>query len=114
MLKPEHTPHGIELNLRGIGQLFNAMNPVPFPGKDLNGGAEEFLLSGMPEFPLDEPVVLVVHPSEFPAARIRSLSLHRTGTIISPIGATQPVGVSAAAKEGQQSLPSEFCFRRLV
>ena len=67
MHKPERAPHRIELNLREIGQLFNTMDPAPFPEKDLDGDAEEFILSWVREFPLDEPVVLVVHLSEFPA-----------------------------------------------
>jgi len=67
MPKPEHTPHRIELNLREIGQLFNTMDPAPFPEKDLDGDAEEFIFSWVQEFPLDEPVVLVVHLNEFPA-----------------------------------------------
>ena len=67
MHKPEHPPHRIELNLREIGQLFNTMDPAPFPEKDLDGDAEEFILIWVREFPLDEPVVLVVHLNEFPA-----------------------------------------------
>ena len=67
MPKPERTPHRIELNLREVGQLFNTMDPAPFPEKDLDGDAEEFILSWVREFPLDEPVVLVVHLNEFPA-----------------------------------------------
>jgi len=43
------------------------MDPAPFPEKDLDGDAEEFILSWVQEFPLDEPVVLVVHLNEFPA-----------------------------------------------
>jgi hypothetical protein len=67
MPKPERTPHRIELNLREIGQLFNTMDPAPFPEKDLDGDAEEFILSWVREFPLDEPVALVVHLNELPA-----------------------------------------------
>ena len=66
MPKAEHASHRIELNLREIGQLFNTMDPAPFPEKDLDGDAEEFILSWVCEFPLDEPVVLVVHLNEFP------------------------------------------------
>jgi hypothetical protein len=67
MHRPERAPHRIELNLREIGQLFNTMDPAPFPEKDLDGDAEEFILSWVREFPLDEPVVLVVHLNKFPA-----------------------------------------------
>jgi len=67
MPKPERASHRIELNLREIGQLFNTMDPAPFQEKDLDGDAEEFILSWVREFPLDEPVALVVHLNEFPA-----------------------------------------------
>ncbi len=65
--KPKHPPHKIELNLREVGQLFNTMDPAPFPEKDLDSDAEEFILSWVGEFPLDEPVSLVVHVAELPA-----------------------------------------------
>ena len=65
--KPKHPPHKIELNLREVAQLFNTMDPAPFPEKDLDGDAEEFILSWVHEFPLNEPVSLVVHLAEFPA-----------------------------------------------
>ena len=65
--KPKHPPHKIELNLREVGQLFNTMDPAPFPEKDLDNDAEEFILSWVGEFPLDEPVSLVVHLAELPA-----------------------------------------------
>jgi len=65
--KTKHPPHKIELNLREVGQLFNTMDPAPFPEKDLDGDAEEFILGWVREFPLDEPVSLVVHLAEFPA-----------------------------------------------
>jgi hypothetical protein len=67
MPKPERATHRIELNLREVGQLFNTMDPAPFPEKDLDGDAEEFILGWVREFPLDEAVVLVVHLKEFPA-----------------------------------------------
>jgi hypothetical protein len=61
-------PHRIELNLREIGQLFNSMDPSPFYEKDLDHDAEEFIESWAQEFPRHEPVTLVVHLKEFPAA----------------------------------------------
>jgi hypothetical protein len=66
MEKSGRTPHRIELKLREVGQLFNTMDPAPFPEKDLDGDAEEFILSWVREFPLDEPVLLVVHLGESP------------------------------------------------
>ncbi|MEI7941167.1 MAG: hypothetical protein WCK27_31210, partial [Verrucomicrobiota bacterium] len=49
-------PHRIELNLQSLNQLFNTMDPSPFHEKDLDHDAEEFIVSWMREFPLDEPV----------------------------------------------------------
>lgn len=57
----ESKVHRIELNLRDVGQLFNTMDPSPFYEKDLDHDAEEFIVSWAREFPLDDPIVLVVH-----------------------------------------------------
>jgi hypothetical protein len=59
--------HRMEINLRDINQLFNTMDPSPFHEKDLDHDAEEFIESWAREFPLPEPVVLVVHLSQPPA-----------------------------------------------
>src|SRR5580765_5415759 len=59
----------IELNLRDIDQLFNTIDPSPFHEKDLDRDAEEFIVSWTREFPLREPVVLVIHLSELPAGK---------------------------------------------
>jgi hypothetical protein len=64
--QPKHPPHKIELNLREVGQLFNTMDPAPFPEKDLDSDAEEFIMNWVGEFPLNEPVSLVVHLAELP------------------------------------------------
>lgn len=56
--------HRIELDLRDIHQLFNSMDPSPFHEKDLDADAEEFMVSWAQEFPLGDPVALVVHLRE--------------------------------------------------
>ncbi|HTI69541.1 MAG TPA: hypothetical protein VMF06_06230 [Candidatus Limnocylindria bacterium] len=61
-----HPPHRIEVNLRNVGQLFNTMDPSPFHEKDLDGDAEAFIESWANEFPVEEPVTLVVHLAETP------------------------------------------------
>ncbi len=71
--KPKNPTHKIELNLRSVGQLFNTMDPAPFPEKDLDGDAEEFILSWVREFPLNEPVSLLVHLAELPAENAQSV-----------------------------------------
>ena len=64
---PSRQSHRIELNLRDAGQLFNTMDPSPFHEKDLDDDAEEFIESWAREYPLDEPVTLVIHLAELPA-----------------------------------------------
>ncbi|MCX6926333.1 MAG: hypothetical protein NT154_24470 [Verrucomicrobia bacterium] len=61
--------HQIELKLRDVSQLFNTMDPSPFHEKDLDHDAEEFIVSWAREFPLDEPVALVVHQDALPQER---------------------------------------------
>jgi hypothetical protein len=58
--------HRIELNLKEIGQLFNTMDPSPFHEKDLDREAEEFIVNWAWDFPLDEPVVLLIHVGAAP------------------------------------------------
>jgi len=53
--------HQIELNLRDIDQLFNTIDPSPFPDRDLDRSAEDFILSWAQEFRIDEPVELIVY-----------------------------------------------------
>jgi hypothetical protein len=58
--------HRIELNLKEISQLFNTMDPSPFHEKDLDHDAEEFIVNWARDFPLNEPIVLVVHLGAVP------------------------------------------------
>ncbi|MCE0497919.1 MAG: hypothetical protein LV481_08255 [Methylacidiphilales bacterium] len=56
----------IQLNLRDINQLFNTIDPSPFPEKDLDRSAEDFIVSWAQEFPVEEPVDLIVYLRKFP------------------------------------------------
>ncbi|MEO6054714.1 MAG: hypothetical protein ABIP97_11935 [Chthoniobacterales bacterium] len=58
--------HHIQLNLRDINQLFNTIDPSPFVEKDLDRNAEDFILSWAHEFPLDEPVNIILHLKKLP------------------------------------------------
>jgi hypothetical protein len=58
--------HRIELNLKEISQLFNTMDPSPFHEKDLDHEAEEFIVNWAWDFPLVEPIVLVIHLGTVP------------------------------------------------
>ena len=49
-----------------IEQLFNSMDPSPFPQKDLGDDAEEFIVGWAQEYPRRDPVSLVVHVNQLP------------------------------------------------
>jgi hypothetical protein len=51
----------IEVNLQDLEQFFNTMDPSPFHEKDLDEDLEEFIVSWATEYPLHEPLRLVVH-----------------------------------------------------
>ncbi len=51
----------IEVNIDTLDQLFNTMDPSPFHERDLDCSAEEFIVSWAREYPLHEPVRLIVH-----------------------------------------------------
>jgi hypothetical protein len=57
-------PHRVEVNLREVAQLFNTMDHSPFQERDLDHDAEEFIVSWVREFPINDPVVLIVYLSE--------------------------------------------------
>jgi hypothetical protein len=69
-------PPSIEVELREMRQLFNSIDPSPFTHKDLDGDAEEFIVSSAQEFPPDTALTLRVHlevwPAEDPTELIRS------------------------------------------
>jgi hypothetical protein len=54
-------PTRINLKLRDLAQLFNSMDPSPFLERDLDGDAEEFIVSSSRELPSGGEFELVVH-----------------------------------------------------
>src|SRR5215831_5483998 len=60
-------PHRIEVFVDRIEQLFNSMDPSPFPERDLDDDAEEFIVGWAREFPRRDPISLVVYVNQFPA-----------------------------------------------
>lgn len=62
-------PHLIEVNVRDMIQLFNTMDPSPFKDKDLDRDAEEYIVSWVREYPVADPVQLVVYLKESPAGQ---------------------------------------------
>lgn len=72
MSKP--TPfHRVEIRLGKINQLFNSMDPTPFNEKDLDQNAEEFIVSWVEEFPLEDSVKLMIHLDQWPDYDPKSL-----------------------------------------
>jgi hypothetical protein len=69
----KHSPSSgsgvIELRLRTVGQLFNSMDPTPFPEKDLDADVEDFIVGWALEHPRRVPLVLLVHLAEPPEDR---------------------------------------------
>jgi hypothetical protein len=51
----------IEVNLQDFEQFFNTMDPSPFHEKDLDDDLEEFIVSWATEYPLHDPIRLVVY-----------------------------------------------------
>jgi hypothetical protein len=60
------TTHRIEIYLENLDQLFNSMDPSPFHEKDLDEAAEEFIVSWAEEYPVHDPIVLVIHLRRYP------------------------------------------------
>jgi hypothetical protein len=59
----------IELRIRDANQLFNTLDPTPFPEKDLDQDAEEFIFSWATELPHDVPIemhIYLTHPTDDP------------------------------------------------
>ncbi len=59
---PDAAEHGlIEMHLREVRQLFDAMDPSPFREKDLDPDAEEYIAGSAEELPTRSPRTLVIH-----------------------------------------------------
>jgi hypothetical protein len=55
----------LELTLSNVMQIFNSLDPSPFHEKDLDDDAEEYITDMVEDFPLADPLVLVIYlPSE--------------------------------------------------
>lgn len=56
----------VEVRLRELAQLFNVMDPSPFIDRDLDAGAEEFIVGWARELPHDRELELVIHLATTP------------------------------------------------
>ena len=70
----------IAVNLDDLEQFFNTMDPSPFHEKDLDHDLEEFIVSWATEYPLPEPIRLVVQlqnrPSGIDAQSVIERAVH--------------------------------------
>jgi hypothetical protein len=80
----------IDVRMKDIRQLFNSLDATPFPDRDLDADAEEFIVGWAMELPSDAPLVLRVHvaqPPEDPRLTdglqdaIRNYFVYRVGVI---------------------------------
>ena len=51
----------IEVRVRDVRQLFDAMDPSPFREKDLDPNAEEYIVESLKELPSRRACTLVIH-----------------------------------------------------
>ncbi len=63
------TPQTIELNVEKVAQLFHTLDPFPFPERDLDRDAEEFIVGWARELRSDQPIRILIH---LPAAEAHS------------------------------------------
>jgi hypothetical protein len=51
----------IEMRLRTVMQIFNSLDPAPFHEKDLDPDAEEYITGIVQDFPLGQPMKILIH-----------------------------------------------------
>ncbi len=62
-----HSP--IEIRVENVAQLFDNLDPFPFPERDLDKAAEEFIVGWARELPAHRPLAMVIHLPEGEMAR---------------------------------------------
>ena len=65
-VEPKHS-RVIELELRGMSQFFNSMDPSPLENKDLNDDVEEFIVFSSEEYRPDQALTLRIYLQDWPA-----------------------------------------------
>ncbi|HTY52563.1 MAG TPA: hypothetical protein VMB35_05165 [Methanomicrobiales archaeon] len=51
----------VEMRLRTVMQIFNSLDPSPFHEKDLDPDAEAYITEIVQDFPLSQPMKIVIH-----------------------------------------------------
>src|SRR5262245_15575662 len=65
----------IEVKVENVSQLFDTLDPFPFPERDLDRDAEEYIVGWARELPRDAPITIVIHLPE------TELAKHDPGTV---------------------------------
>jgi hypothetical protein len=65
----------IEIRISDISQLFNTLDPFPFPERDLDKDAEEFIVGWARELPRGQPLRIVIHLSGAETAKHNATQL---------------------------------------
>lgn len=65
----------IELRVEDIAQLFDTLDPYPFPERDLNRDAEEYIVGWAQELAPQQPLQIIVHHPDTPHQRRAFLAL---------------------------------------
>ena len=60
-------PTPIEVRVEKLSQLFDTLDPFPFPERDLDKDAEEFIIGWARELPRQQKIAIVIH---LPASEI--------------------------------------------
>src|SRR5262249_50201204 len=55
------SPTPIEVRVENVSQLFDTLDPFPFPERDLDKDAEEYIVGWARELPRDAPITIVIH-----------------------------------------------------
>lgn len=60
---PQQPPgaNTIEIRVDDIAQLFDTLDPYPFPERDLDRDAEEYIVGWARELAADKPIAIIVH-----------------------------------------------------
>lgn len=64
MEKHKNKTEIIEVRVRNVGQLFNSFDPSPFPERDLDDNAEEFIVGWAKEFHSNSKIEIRIYLSE--------------------------------------------------
>jgi hypothetical protein len=116
----------IQVRVENVAQLFDTLDPFPFPERDLDKDAEEYIVGWARELPRDEPITIVIH---VPSAELSKHDPHilaealnryfeyRTGIVIRDLNELFRIGRTALliglAVLGFCLTAAQFAGRRL-